>query len=53
MDWPTHLEQLQTVLCKFNADKVILKPVLIRLFSDSIRPSIRAQAKQEDRQKDT
>ena len=32
---------------------MISEPVLICLFRDSLRPSIRAQAKQEGRQKDT
>ena len=53
MDWAAHLEHLQTVLQEFNADAAISEPVLIRLFCDGLRPSIRAQAKQEGRQKDT
>ena len=53
MDLAAHLEHLQTVLREFNADAVILEPVLIRLFRDDLRPFIRAQAKQEGRQKDT
>ena len=32
---------------------MISKPVLIRLFPNSLRLSIYAQAKQKDRQKDT
>ena len=42
MDCAAHLNHLQTVLCKFNADVVILKPVLIRLFHNAISPSIYA-----------
>ena len=53
MDWAAYLEHLQTVFRKFDANAVILEPVLIRLFRDSLRPSIRAQAKQKGRQKDT
>ena len=53
MDWAAHLEHLQTVLREFNADTVILERVLIRLFRDGLRPSIRAQAKQKGCWKDT
>ena len=53
MDWAAHLEHLQTVLQEFNADEVILEPVLIRLFCNGLRPCIRAQAEQKGRQKDT
>ena len=49
MDWAGHLKHLQTILREFDADAVILEPVLIRLFRDGLRPSIRAQAKQEGR----
>ena len=52
MDLATHLEHLQTVFWEFDANAVILEPVLIRLFRNGLRPSIRAQAKQKDRQKD-
>ena len=44
MDWAAHFEHLQTVFRKFDADAVILELVLICLFSDSLKPSIRAQA---------
>ena len=53
MDWAAHLEHLQTVLQEFDANAVISEPVLIRLFRNGLRPSIRAQAKQECRPKDT
>ena len=53
MDWAAHLEHLQTVLREFDADAVISEPVLIRLFRNGVRPSIRAQAKQKGCQKDT
>ena len=53
MDWAAHLEHLQTVLREFDADVVISEPVLIRLFRDGLRPSIRAQAEQKGRRKDT
>ena len=53
MDWAAHLEHLQTILCEFDADAVISKPVLIRLFRNGLRPSICAQAKQEGCQKNT
>ena len=53
MDWAAHLEHLQTVLREFDADAVISEPVLIRLFRDGLKPSIRAQAEQEGRRKDT
>ena len=42
MDWAVHLEHLQTVLREFDANAVISEPVLIRLFRDGLRPSIRA-----------
>ena len=45
MDWAVYLEHLQTVLQEFNADMVILEPVLIRLFCNGLRFSIYAQAK--------
>ena len=53
MDWAVHLEHLYTVFQEFDANTMILEPVLIRLFRDGLRPSIRAQAKQKGCQKDT
>ena len=53
MDWAAHFEHLQTVLREFDANTVILEPVLIRLFRDGLKPSIRAQAKQKVCQNDT
>ena len=53
MDWTVYLEYLQTIFCKFDANVVIVEPVLIRLFRNGLRPSIRAQAKQNGCQKDT
>ena len=53
MDWAAQLKHLQTVFWKVNANVMISKPVLIRLFCDGLRPSIYAQAKQEGCQKDT
>ena len=52
MDWAAHLEQLQTVFQEFDADVLILEPVWIRLFCNSLRPSMRAQAKQNSHWKD-
>ena len=52
INWAAHLEYLQTVFWEFDANAVISEPVLIRLFRDGLRPSIRAQAKQEGRRKD-
>ena len=45
MDWAAHLEHLQTVFRKLDANIVILEPILIRLFRNGLRPSIRAQTK--------
>ena len=42
MDWAADLEYLQTVFREFDADTVILEPVLIRLFCDGLQPSIYA-----------
>ena len=42
MDWAAHLEQLQTVFRKLDINAMILEPVLIRLFRDGLRSSIRA-----------
>ena len=53
MDWAAHFKHLQTVLREFDADAVILEPVLIRLFRNGLKPSIHAQAKQKGRQKKT
>ena len=53
MDWAAHLEHLQTVLREFNTDAVISEPVLICLLYNGLWPSMRAQAKQDGRQKDT
>ena len=53
MDWAAHLEHLQTVVREFNANAVISEPVLICLFRNGCRLSIRAQAKQEDCRKGT
>ena len=41
MDWAAYLKHLQTVLREFDADA---KAVLIRLFRNGLKPSIRAQA---------
>ena len=53
IDWAAYLEHLQTVLREFDADAMISEPILIRLFRNGLRPSIRAQAKEKGRQKDT
>ena len=53
IDWAAHLEHLQTVFHKFDADAVISEPVLIRLFCNGLRPSIHAQAKQKSFSKNT
>ena len=53
MDWAAHLEHLQIVFRKFNANVVILELDLIYLFRNGLRLSIRAQAKQKSSQKDT
>lgn len=53
MDWAAHLEHLQTVIYKFDANAVILEPVLIRLFCDELRLSIHTQAKHQDCWKNT
>ena len=42
MDQAANLEHLQTVCQEFNANAVILEPVLIRLFRNDLRPSIHA-----------
>ena len=47
MDWVAYLKHLQTVFRKFDANVVILEPVLICLFYDGLRLSICIQAKQE------
>ena len=52
MDLTAHLEYLQTVMQECDANKVVSEPVLIRLFRNALRPSIRAHAKQKDCQKD-
>ena len=53
MDWAAHLKHLQTVFQEFDANAVISEPVLICLFRNGLRPSIRAQAEQKDHWKDT
>ena len=53
MDSAAYLEHWQTVLRELDADTVISEPILIHLFCDSLRSSIRAQAKQEGCWKDT
>ena len=45
MDRAAHLEHLQTVFQEFDTDVVILEPVLIRLFCNGLRPSIRTLVK--------
>ena len=42
MDWAAYLKNLQTVFCKFNPSAIILELVLIRLFRNGLRSSIRA-----------
>ena len=53
MDRAAHLEHLHIVLREFDANVVISEPVLIRLFCDGLRLSIRAQAEKKDCQKKT
>ena len=53
MDWAAHLKHLQTVFQEFNNDTVISEPVLMHLFRNGLRPSIRAQGEQKGCQKDT
>ena len=48
-----YLKHLQIVFRKFDANAVILELVLICLFCNGLRPSIRAQAEQKGCQKDT
>ena len=52
MDRVAYLGHLPTVLWEFDADIVILKLVLIRLFRNGIRPFICIQTKQDCCQKD-
>ena len=47
-----YLEHLQIIFREFDANMVILEPVLIRLFCNGLRPSIYTQAEQEDCSKD-
>ena len=49
IDWAAHLEHLQTAFWEFDANAVILELVLINLFRNGLKPSIRTQAKQEGR----
>ena len=42
-----YLEHLKTIFFKFDADVVIFKPVLIFLFCNGLKLSIRAQTKQK------
>ena len=44
MDWAAHLENLHIVFQEFNINAMILKPVLIRLFRNGLRPSNCGQA---------
>ena len=53
IDWAAYLEHLQTIIQEFDANVLILEPVLICLFRNSLRSSIRAQTKQKSHQKDT
>ena len=45
MDYAAHLEYLQTVFWEFDADAVIVEPVLIRLFCNGLWRSLYTQAK--------
>ena len=36
MDWVAHLEYLETIFYKFDADEVISELVLIRLFCNGL-----------------
>ena len=53
MDLAIYLEHLQTVFKKFDVNAIILKPVLIRLFCNSLEPSIYFQTNQDGCRKDT
>ena len=53
MDWAAHLGKWLIVFYKFDADTMILEPVLIRVFRNNLRPFICAQTKQNNCQKDS
>ena len=51
MDWAAYLEYLQTVFQEFDANVIILKPVLIHLFRNGLKLFIYAQTNQNSYQK--
>lgn len=52
MDWAAHLENLQAVLKEFDTVAAPNEDLLIRYFRDGLRPSIRAQLDERDRDLD-
>ena len=52
MKWAAYLEHLQIILLEFDADVVISKTVLIRLFRNGLQPFIYAQTEKNSCRKD-
>ncbi len=52
MDWAAHLEYLKAVLKEFDPVAAPNEDLLIRYFRDGLRPSIRAQLDEWDRDLD-
>ena len=51
-DWASHLEHLQSILLKFDAEGA-LESDLIRFFREGLKPSIKAQMEQRGRELDS
>ena len=53
LDWASHLEHLQSILLEFDADGAPREPTMIRYFREGLKPSIKAEIDQRDRELDS
>lgn len=49
-DWAFYLEYLQSILTKFDASRVLAKFFIIQFFQKELKPLVKAQMKQRDRE---
>ena len=53
LDWASYLEHLQPLLLEFDANEASGEPTMIRYFQEGLKPSIRIEMQQHDRELDS
>ena len=48
LDWAAHLEYLQSILLEYDPVKAPTKPIMLRYFQESLKPSILAELEHRD-----